>query len=283
MKKKAILLVTIIIIIVITITSSIILFNDISNNKPTKITEEKKNNETSTESANSSEKQSSKEEEINNTIGNYKENKIGESDDKEYPKEQTDSLYNELCNLANSASYTDISNKIDNLKNQHYKFTESYNTKIANIYIDSTVLLATKDVNDYEQKAYMISNLNDVHTYFTGTLMMDEKTRRKIIIDTESLNPIFKGPITVTNRTELSAKDVDQDIILRSIYDKEPSVQSVTKYEFSIEGYPLVAYIENFLNNTHAFFTIRNNGDVNCPYRTISYWNSIDSIIYNNN
>ena len=67
--------------------------------------------------------------------------------------------------MAETASYVDIVNKVDNLK-EKYRFSEDYNLKISDVYLDATIMLSIAE-GDFElgQKGYMVSNSKDLICY----------------------------------------------------------------------------------------------------------------------
>lgn len=204
--------------------------------------------------------------------------KMGAINLPEYPKEESDVLYSELCNLAETANFQDIIDKVDSLKNK-YKFHEDYNWRIGNVYLDATVIMSTQTVK-VEQKGDMIVNLKDPNMLLIGTLLMPEKSRRDVIQDISSLSPIFEGKVDILT-TEILKNDTE-DSIGKSLFMSENSLKEVYKIDFRVEGYDLTAYIMKYENGSIAFKKIIGDSNTKYPFKTIEYWMSIDNEIYVN-
>lgn len=203
--------------------------------------------------------------------------KLGDAKSPEYPKEQTETFYRELCKLAETANYVDIVNKIEE-KAQRYKFHEDYNWKIGNLYLDANVMIGSLTV-PMEQKGYMISNLKDPYMLLIGTLMIPEEARRDVIKEVTSLSPIFDGAVNIKNTEVLDNKS--DDPYVQNIYKKDSSVKEVYKINFKVENNPLIAYIVRYENGVCSFNTIVLDGNYENTYKPISYWIELDEKIKN--
>lgn len=204
--------------------------------------------------------------------------KLGNKNSPEYGKEMSNSLYQQLLQLAQSASYIDIVNRVDEVSKK-YKLTEDYNWKIGDIYLDATVMISAKD-SEKGQMGYMVSNLKDPYMLLIGTLMLPERERREVIKETGSLSPIFEGVVSVGETTIITHEDKESDINASLIFKSESSVKELYKIKFQLEGNPLVAYIIRYNNGRIAFKTINLDGDYPNGYKTISYWMNLDKVIY---
>ena len=194
--------------------------------------------------------------------------KLGDEKSPEYPKEQTEIFYKELCKLAETANYVDIINKIED-KSQKYKFHENYNWKIGNLYLDANVMLGSLTV-PVAQKGYMISNLKDPYMLLIGTLMIPEEARRDVIKEVTSLSPIFEGAVNIRGTEVLDNKS--DDSYVQNIYKKDNSVKEVYKIKFRVEDNPLIGYIVMYENGVCSFNTIVLDGKYANSYKPISYW-----------
>lgn len=209
----------------------------------------------------------------------YKDNlKLGDSNNPEFPKEENERFYNELIKKAETADFESILTEIDK-KAKQYKFHEDYNWNINNLYYDSTLMIATLDV-PVEGKGYIVKNLKDPRMLLIGTLLLPEESRRDVIVDKDSLSPIFDGAVVIKGHQEYAITNEDfEDDYMNTILDKSYSVSKIHKFNFEVELNPLIAYIVEHEDGTLEFFSIKQDGDYDCWYKTINYWIEMDSKI----
>lgn len=204
---------------------------------------------------------------------------LGDVNNKEYSKELSNVLYKDLITLAQRASYVDIISKIDELK-ERYKFTEDYNWKICNIYLDANVMVNIKNNDVDGQKGYMVSSLKDPYMLLISTLMLPEKERREVIRETSSLSPMFEGEVTIGETKIYTNENKEEDVQAKIIIDNELSLKELYQIRFSIEGNPLIGYVVKYSNGAIALKTIVSDGEYEHPYKPISYWMNLDNLIY---
>ena len=209
---------------------------------------------------------------------------LGEENSEEYGEQQSKALYKELIKLAETASYVDIVNKVDNLK-EKYRFSEDYNLKISDVYLDATIMLSIAEGGDFElgQKGYMVSNSKDPYMLLINTLMLHERERREVIMETSSLSPMFEGPVRIKDTKIFNSSNKEEDTQAKIIIDNEFSIKELYQIDFEVEKYPLRAYVIRYSNNSIALKTIVSRDNVENPYKPISYWINLDGLIYKDN
>lgn len=207
--------------------------------------------------------------------------KLGKETKPEHPQTQTSVFYKELIREAESANYLDILSLIEKKATQ-YKFHEEYNWCIGNVYYDATLMKATLDVSE-DMKGYMVKNMKDPSMLLIGTLMIPEKSRRDVIVNTDSLSPIFDGAVRIKKHEEVLVKEDEdfEDDFMNIILTETFSVNKIHKFSFEVENNPLIAYIVEHNDGTLEFITIKKDGDYECYYQTIQYWMQFDNIIFN--
>lgn len=195
--------------------------------------------------------------------------KIGDESKPEYPEEKSSQLYKRLISMAEYADYANIIKLIDD-ELVNYKFHEQYNWKIGAIYYDATVMMGTLTV-PVEGQGQMVKNLKDPIMLAIGTLMIPEKSRRDVIINPESLTPIFSGSVDIVEIEE----NPEDDKIAQEIYNTQGSVRNVYKMTILLETTnKIYAYVYTTPSSSN-FYRITCDEDANLPYRTINYWKSI--------
>lgn len=291
-KQKILLFGGLISLLIISILSSTFLFKMSGNgvqkefqteteeNLNTEINDKIDNDDSLTEEEKEALKEESLEDKGNNVLGqefiNYQDAvKLGDENKKEYPKEKTDELYKQLINMAQKADYLNITKTVEE-ELKTYKFYEDYNWKIGNVYYDSTIMLGVLTA-PVEGQGHMVKNMKDPIMLTIGTLMIPERSRRDVIINEESLSPIFEGAVKILNYSEAP----DDDKYVNEIYDNAGSVKTILKIDFtvsidvSVEDIPLHAYVYITDSGKPSLFKITADEDVQHPFRTISYWKQV--------
>lgn len=142
---------------------------------------------------------------------------IGDDNHKNFPKEEVESLYNELLITINTEDYENVIKTVDKLLKK-YKFTATYNLKIANVYHDAIVL---KNENNLSQNE-MMKTLYDPVVY-TLTVLSLSKKEQENYIDTSNFEYI-------TNKNQLSIENIETKTI--SIESKDYKNMYKTVYDF---------------------------------------------------
>lgn len=211
--------------------------------------------------------------------------KFGDKSLPEYTKEKSDTLYHNLIILAQSANYNSIISKIEEQKKQ-YKFYEDYNWKIGDLYLDANVMKSTQNENISDsQKGYMVKNLKDPNMLLIGTLMMPEKSRRDIIADKNSLTPIFKGAVSISNTETIQIKEIEsvdtiEDFTLRTLIKQSEDLVAVKKIDFKVEGHALIAYLAEGESGAYNLYSIQKDNtisDDSFDFKTIAYYIELDN------
>lgn len=202
--------------------------------------------------------------------------KLGDESKTEFPKEDTEKFYTSLIELSERANYEKILTEIDS-KLATYKFHESYNWKIGNVYYDASLMLETLNMEE-DGKANLVKTMKDPTMMLIGTLMIPEVSRRDVINDLNSLSPVFNGIVDIFSHEEILIDEnmSMEDEMIANIISKCFSAKSVHVYEFQIEGYALKGYVVEYINGANEVFTIQLDGtegnNANCPYKSIAYW-----------
>ncbi|HHT7008296.1 TPA: hypothetical protein ACTZ3A_000835 [Bacillus cereus] len=207
---------------------------------------------------------------------NYESNlmKIGQGQGKEeYPEDKAKAFEKELIQLASSASYDKILNKVkDEVKN--YQFTTGTNTKIASIYYDASIMMSTLTAPDF-QKGKIAKNMRHPEMMVIGTIMLPEKERRAIIHDFESLSPIVNGEVKILNHEVLRGES--DDPMLKTIQNTMVGAERVHKIEFQIEKKNnLIAYVIEYNNATLEYYGMYAPKDKTYHYKTIQFFKEMD-------
>lgn len=201
-------------------------------------------------------------------VGTYKI----ENDNKEYPEDQSPTLEKQLKDYAEKADYKVIIDTI-NEKRRAYKFTENYNLNIASIFHDAEIMMALKNY-DYIKQGEVARSMLNPEMMVSGTLMLEEKSRRGVITDKDSLSPIFDGSVKIKEHEIIF--DEPDDGIIKRIYNLCIGATCVHKITFEIEKNELIAYIVEYSNKTLEFYGIYAPDGIETYYQPISFWEKID-------
>lgn len=201
-------------------------------------------------------------------IGAYKI----ENDNNEYPEEQSAVLETQLKAYAEKADYQAIIDTI-NEKRRSYKFTESYNLNIASIFHDAQIMMALKDY-DYIKQGEVAKSMLNPEMLVSGTLMLEEKSRRGVITDKDSLSPIFSGTVKIIEH-EIITEDSEEGIIGR-IFNLCIGATCIHKITFEIENKQLIAYVAEYSDKTLEFYGMYAPDGVETYYQPISFWEQIE-------
>lgn len=111
----------------------------------------------------------------------------------------------------------------------------------------------------------LFDHLQDEEIALLGTLALPDDLRGKVIVNKDSLNPIFDGKATI--RSVLP----EQGEMKRIIEMRQGKVEKVFRIDFVIEGFPLVAYVMKKDGHVRVY-EIQEKEEGTTPYRTISEW-----------
>lgn len=207
---------------------------------------------------------------------------IGNPNGPEYDETNSNALYKELIKLAETASYLDIIDRVDSLTSNYY-FSKDYNLRIANVYLDSKIMINIKENSEsleLGQKGYMVANSKDPYMILIDTLMLHERERRNVIKEVSSLSPMFEGAVRIEDTKVYNFSNRDEDTQAKIIFDNELSIKELYQIDFKVETYPLTAYVVRYGNGAISLKTIITRGNTENPFKPISYWMNLDKVIY---
>lgn len=103
---------------------------------------------------------------------------IGDDENKEYLETMSNGLYTKLLEKIKNMDYDGVISEVDTLL-ETYKFTASYNHKIANVYHDATVLKNKSNVSDLD----ILPELHDIGVYTIQVMALFTEDRYSVIED----------------------------------------------------------------------------------------------------
>lgn len=115
----------------------------------------------------------------------------------------------------------------------------------------------------------IMSNIKDPELLFLGVLKLDPLVRAEVILNKDSLNPVYEGIPHILKMDEEEGDFLEE---IRILY---PDIQTLHRILFEIEGNQLFAYIMEYPDGKLVFYSIRNLPDRITPYKTISEWEKI--------
>lgn len=185
---------------------------------------------------------------------------IGDEDNKEFPKESVQSTYICLLNKISDEKYDSVSEELNTLL-EKYKFTESYNYKLANLYHDIEILNSETNLEDTE----VLDNIYDSGVYTILTMKLFTEDRYKMIEDKNS--PALYAS-TVINVKDVSTKEVyPTNKNYKNLYEKmykfytnglEDSSYKIdiTKITFTVDDEEFYAYLATLPGHVCKFYKI---------------------------
>lgn len=129
----------------------------------------------------------------------------------------------------------------------------------------ATIFATEGEKPDKEQIPILFEHLQDVETVLIGTLALPDDLRGKVIVNKDSLNPIFDGIVTILNTEEETGE------VKRTISYRQGHVDQVFRVNFIIEGFPLIAHVMKQGERVRVYEIIEKE-EGTTPYRKISEW-----------
>lgn len=111
----------------------------------------------------------------------------------------------------------------------------------------------------------LFDHLQDEEMALLGTLALPDDLRGKVIVNKDSLNPVFDGKATISSVVQ------EQGEMKQIIEMRQGKVEKVFRIDFVIEGFPLVAYVMQKDGHVRVY-EIQEKEEGTTPYRTISEW-----------
>lgn len=118
---------------------------------------------------------------------------------------------------------------------------------------------------DPELVPSLFDHLQDEEIALLGTLALPDDLRGKVIVNKDSLNPIFDGNVTIRSVVQ------EEGEMKQIIEMRQGKVEKVFRIDFLIEGFPLVAYVMQKDGHVRVY-EIQEKEEGTTPYRTISEW-----------
>ena len=191
---------------------------------------------------------------------------VGDDENKEYLKSNSESLYFKLLDDLSQGNYDGILSQLETILDT-YKFTEEYNYKIANIYHDILILKNNIDIGN-TSSSDILSELYDpcVYTIETMKLFIDDRYN---IIEDKNSPYLFDSAIITIKDIEIKEISINSEEYKDNLYKMIFNRYSIAKDD------PLYSVIVNkilFTDNVNKeefyAYVIKNN-DKSCAFYTI--------------
>jgi hypothetical protein len=127
---------------------------------------------------------------------------------------------------------------------------------------------------EFEGMVGILNSIKDPENALLGALVLDDRYRAEIIIEQDSLNPIFDGGVRILKQSEVTEGD-----IFVNVNNMYKDAKTLHKIDFEIEGYHLVGYVIEFENGYSKLYTILPVDGSNPPYKSIREWQKIYNLI----
>lgn len=210
------------------------------------------------------------------TIDNKKGKTLSEIDGKNVITKARDNI----CNAKWDEAYNIVKNAVNT-----YNLNTPEGRTISNIYYDTNIVRTLKEI-EYNEYPNAFNGFLDPQDLLVAVLHIPEKSRRDIIIDRQSLSPVFDGIVTLKGITGNTDNTNDKDLIKKFKYIQvdNTSAMQLIKIDFSIEHNPLVAYIIRDMDRKLHVYSIesKKGSEKNCLYLTIQQYIDLDKKLYNN-
>lgn len=198
--------------------------------------------------------------------------KVYKEENQEYPEGQGALLVKQYREYASVASYDkiveDMKTKVDK-----YNFTTGSNLEVAGIYHDATIMLSTLLVPQV-QSGKIAKGMQDPNMMVTGTMMLPELARRSVILDKESLTPLFSGAVKIVKTEVLDG--TTEDTKAKIVFESCVGAMMVYKITFEVENNPLIAYVAEYDNALLDFYGVYAPEGKNYYYQTIRFFEQQD-------
>ena len=161
---------------------------------------------------------------------------VGDENNKEYSKDNVETTYKELLDKVKTCKYNEALNNMDTMLND-YKFTKSYNYKLANVYHDLNLLSVDSNLNSTE----ILNELYDPSIYLIETMRLYINDRYDIIEDKNSPALNDSNVIDVENvkAIQMNTKSKYYKNIYKEIYNfyQTDTTTDLTIYKITFNIY----------------------------------------------
>lgn len=183
---------------------------------------------------------------------------------------------NYICNADWNSAYKTVQNVI----NEYNVDTEEGRT-IEKIYYDTNIVRNLKNL-DYDQYPQAFEGFLDPQDLLVAVLHIPEKARRDIIINRQSLSPIFNGIVTLQGVSGNSNKDEDMQKKLKEIQVDYFDATQLIKIDFMVDGNSLEGYVVRDFDNKLKLYSIEPKEGTTSLYLTVQGYIDLDNKLYEN-
>lgn len=138
---------------------------------------------------------------------------------------------------------------------------------LANIIPPPDQEISQGEVPDEEDVKNVFKLLQDPEMALLGALGLDDYLRGKVILNKDSLNPLFEGKVLVQDMSEV--KEGAKYDAIKSVYE---DAQIVYNIRFNLEGHSLNGYVIRFADGHVSVHSIENVEGETSPYKTTAEW-----------
>lgn len=158
-----------------------------------------------------------------------------------------------------------------------YDLTTNKGEELKNLYFDASLLAnvipdeeATGgEMPEEEGIKAIFQHLHDPELALLGVLALPDDIRGEIILNKDSLNPIFSGDVLIYKVEEEKGEMRDQVLVLY------PNIQRLYRIDFNIEGNNLIGYVLQYPDGRVAVHSIQEKVKGSTNYYTISEWEEL--------
>ncbi|ADO59527.1 hypothetical protein [Paenibacillus polymyxa] len=129
---------------------------------------------------------------------------------------------------------------------------------------------------EFDGMVGILSMIKDPENALLGTLALNDRYRAEIILEQDSLNPIFDGGVRILQLSKETEGKIFEDV-----FNMYKSAKTLYKIDFEIEGHHLVGYVIQFADGTSKLYSILPADGAKPPYKSIREWQKIYKIIEN--
>jgi len=127
----------------------------------------------------------------------------------------------------------------------------------------------TGEIAEGEGVYNIMNAIRDPEMLLLGAIGLDDIERGKVILNKQSLNPIFFGQVFIQEKT------VNEGDMLKEVHILYPEVKTLHQIHFVIEGYHLYAYIMEYPDGTAKVHSLQEVNKDTTPYKTIREWEEL--------
>ena len=194
---------------------------------------------------------------------------LGDEKNSEFSKENNQSIYIELLKKISNNDYDAAINEIDVIL-QKYKFTESYNENLANLYHDANMLNTDSNLSDTE----ILNNIDDIGVYTILTMKLYAQDRINIITDISSPLIYVSNKIIITDMDTISVSNkkhyqgIDKKMYDYYLGNSIGETLNVIKFTFNVDEETFYAYVTKTDTDDCKFYSVQPK-NLNKSYQSI--------------